>query len=248
MAPKILAVGSPKGGVGKSAIAVHLALFLARSRKLQTLLVDADPNRSAYVYARSGDDDTMPFDGTTASGEDAEQLSELRRVRDYDVIVVDLPGKKEDEFKALLRPSSTGSTKSRPVPDGLLMPSRPEIQDLHPVEDVLRKGDIPDGLPYRVVFTLVETSSLSLASERKIEFREMGFDVAETVVRRKTAYRDARESRPARTVYDLPGTRPTLAQRRENPRLRIPGARIAESEQRELAKEAAALIGLPVTK
>ena len=52
MASMIITMASFKGGVGKSASAVHLAAHLAKSAK--TLLVDGDPNRSVTRLASEG--------------------------------------------------------------------------------------------------------------------------------------------------------------------------------------------------
>lgn len=55
-APMIVTVTSFKGGVGKTTTAIHLATFL--QGQAGTLLIDADPNRSALGWARRGE---LPF-------------------------------------------------------------------------------------------------------------------------------------------------------------------------------------------
>lgn len=52
----IITVASFKGGVGKTTTAIHLAAFFQGHG--QTLLIDADPNRSALGWAQRGE---LPF-------------------------------------------------------------------------------------------------------------------------------------------------------------------------------------------
>ena len=52
----IVTVTSFKGGVGKTTTAIHLAAFL--QGQAETLLIDADPNRSASSWASRGE---LPF-------------------------------------------------------------------------------------------------------------------------------------------------------------------------------------------
>ena len=57
---KIIAVGSPKGGVGKTTTAVTLAVIAAQAG-LRVLLVDSDANASTTDWAGSADDE-IPLD------------------------------------------------------------------------------------------------------------------------------------------------------------------------------------------
>jgi len=65
---KTILVASSKGGVGKSTLATHLAAHAALAGQ-RTVLVDADPQRSAARWAekRAGlDSAVLPVDGTAA--------------------------------------------------------------------------------------------------------------------------------------------------------------------------------------
>lgn len=220
---KILAVGSPKGGVGKSTEAVHMAAYASRELGLSTLLVDADVNASSANWVERANDESMPFDVASATGDQASHLADLRRGRRYAVTVVDLAGAREGGFATMLRGS-----EARPVPDMLLVPVRPRMIDLRPVIRVLHREVIPLELPYLVVLTLVRTFSLHVAQERQADLREQGIDVADTIVREYQAYDEAHER--DETVFDLPG--------------KYSRARLAEDDQRALGREIFDRLGL----
>lgn len=221
---KTLAVGSPKGGVGKSCSSVTLAAIAARDLGLSVLLVDADENRSALDWiTRAGD--AIPVD--VAAGT-PDEVRRLRRGSGYDLVIVDLPGAREGAFAAIL-----GGDGDGPVCDYLLVPSGPEVMDLRPVVRVLRGEVVPLGLPYSLVFTKVPTEALPRARERQAQLRVgSGLSVATTVIRRYAAFDEAVER--SRTVLDIPG--------------RHHYARRAEADYRDLAAETLPALGFDTTK
>lgn len=221
--PVIVAVGGPKGGKGATTEAVHLAALAARGG-LNVLLVDGDQNRSATDIAELAGD-TLPVD--LADGQDPAALRRLRQLQGYDLVVVDLPGAREGAFEAVVRGDG------EPVADLLVVPSAPEAMDLRPTLRVIR-GDIARiGLPYLLVFTRVASASMARAVQRQQELRKAGLRVADTIIRRYGAYDDAAQD--GCTVLDIPG-RPDTPVRR------------AEEDQRALADEVWAAVGLKVRK
>nr|WP_297040766.1 ParA family protein [Thermosynechococcus sp. OHK43] len=70
----IITVASFKGGVGKTTTAIHLAAFLQRQG--ETLLIDADPNRSATGWAKRG---SLPF-------EVVDEWRSPTRIRQFDYV------------------------------------------------------------------------------------------------------------------------------------------------------------------
>ena len=218
---RILAVGSPKGGVGKTTTAVTLAALAAREFRLRTLLVDADANRSALDWtARAGD--AIPVDAV--DGRDLTLLRQLRRATGYDLAVIDLPGAREGAFDAIL------AGDGGPVADLLIVPTEPEVMAVLPVERVIRHEVAPLGLAHLVTLCRVDPQALGRAADYRAQLRtDYRLTVADTTIRNYTIYRDARER--FRTVLDIGGAHSY--------------ARVAEADYHALAAEAFNALGMP---
>lgn len=216
-----LAIGSPKGGVGKSVTAVHLAVISARVLQLRVLVVDGDENRTSLDWLkRSTELDVAP--GTPG------EVRKLRKAAGYDLVVVDLPGAREGAFQAML--SGTGDG---PVADYLLVPTGAEVGEVRPVVRVVRSAVVPLALPYSIVFTRVPTEALPRARERQAQLRTgSGLSVASTIVRRYSVVDEAIER--DLTAMDIPGQH-TYARR-------------VEDDYRALAAETLGAMGLDVQK
>ena len=88
--PWVIAIASQKGGVGKTTLALELAAVFADTSG-KALVVDIDPQRTAEeIYTGAG---SAEFD--FASEDDPRVLERLRRLREYDAIIVDCPGSLE---------------------------------------------------------------------------------------------------------------------------------------------------------
>jgi chromosome partitioning protein len=216
---RILAVGGPKGGVGKSTTAVTVA-HVAALDGAKVLVVDGDPNRTAADWIEQADE-AVPVD--VAEGSDARSLARIRHVRGYDLAVIDLPGAREaGGLDALLR------GPDGPVVDLLVAPCGPELAELRPTVRVLRSEVIPLGVAHLLVFTRVLTASMPRAIERQGQMRAAGLTVARTIVRRYAIFDEALEA--GQTVLGLPGAHSY--------------ARQAESDYRALAQEIMARLGM----
>lgn len=211
---RVLAVGSPKGGVGKTTTAVTIAALASREMGLRTLLVDSDANRSALDWTARADSDAMPFE--TVDGQDLSLLSQLRSAAGYDLAIVDLPGAREGAFRTIL------AGDGGPVADLLLVPTEHEVMSVAPIERVIRHEVAPLGLPCLVAITRIDPQALNRAAEYRAQLHEhYDLTVAETPIRSYAVYRDARER--LHTVFTIGGSHSY--------------ARRAEADYRALAHE-----------
>ena len=192
---QVIAVGSPKGGVGKTTTSVTVATILAR-QGMGVLLVDCDTNRSAIDWCGEGSEH-IPVD--VADGSDPVVLRRLRDVSGYDVAVVDLPGARAGAFQTIL-----AGDNGKPVADVMLVPTSPELMDLRPVIRVVRGEVLPLGLACLLVFTRVDPVAMTRARHRRRELcDEYRLGVAEAIIRDYVVYREALER--SRTVLDIGG-------------------------------------------
>lgn len=224
---KVLAVGGPKGGVGKTTVALNIATYASRGLGLRVFMADADPNKSSLDAAIAAGD-AMPFD--IAPGLDHERLVELHRSTRYDLAVIDLPGARESgALAALLK----GHEKTAAV-DGLIMPTRPKLMDIRPFRRVLKEEIIPIGVPTLVVLVRVNYQQTVQARQRREEIKAWGFEVAQQYTRQLDAHDDALERH--KPLMDLPrgGKRSTV--------------RAAEREYRLMAAECLEFVGIDAAK
>jgi len=224
---KVIAVGGPKGGVGKTTVALNIATNAARLAGMRVVLADADPNRSSMDAALAAGEG-MPID--VAEGLDHERLAELHRSRRYDLVVVDLPGARESgALTALLQ----GHERKAAV-DALVMPTRPKLMDIRPFRRVLDEEVTPIGVPVLVVLVRVDYRQTRQAEERRAEIEEWGYPVAKTATRALDAHDDALERRV--TLMDMPrgGQRSST--------------RAAEREYRMMSADVLEFVGLDAAK
>jgi chromosome partitioning protein len=134
---KVIGLLSRKGGVGKTTLAVHLAV-LAQQSGQRTLLIDLDPQRSAAAWWRAREAETPALVETVPA--ELRGILEAARADGVDLVVVDT------------RPSAEADVAHvAALADLVLIPTRPAIFDLRAILGTL---DVVKGAARRSLLVL----------------------------------------------------------------------------------------------
>lgn len=120
---QIVSVLSQKGGVGKTTLAVHMAVAASKEGR-KTLLLDMDEQQTALAFLRSreaqlGEDEQLAFDPV---GVGMKTRLAKAHADGFDLVVIDSP------------PHSTSlSREAVKISDVVLMPCRPNSYDVHAI-------------------------------------------------------------------------------------------------------------------
>lgn len=177
---KILGALSRKGGVGKTTLAVHLAV-LAQQAGRRTLLIDLDPQRSAAGWWRAREADTpllVETDPANLSG-----VIEAARNDHIDLVVIDT------------RPSvEADAVHVATMADLLVVPTRPAILDLRAILGTL---DIVKGAARRAMIVLNACppprgpGEASVTGDARRALTAFGVPVAATSIGNRAAFSHA---------------------------------------------------------
>jgi chromosome partitioning protein len=173
---KKLALVAQKGGVGKTTIAVNLAVA-AQAFGIRTVLFDLDPQESAVVWS----------DRRKAEFPHVEFLTERRlaealraaEAQGFELAIIDTPPA-----------AGTQAYTATQAADLALVPCRPSLVDL---DAVRRTAQLVKsvGIPAFVVFNAAPAGATTLLDDARGIVTGAGLNVAPPVLRERSAFRAA---------------------------------------------------------
>ena len=174
---KTIGVLSRKGGVGKTTLAVHLAV-LAQQAGRRTLLIDLDPQRSAAAWWRARAADTPLL--AEAEPDQLRGLLDAAKADGIDLVVIDT------------RPSAEAdAVHVATLADLVVVPVRPAILDLRSVLGTL---DIVKGTARRSLIVLNAcppargVGEASTTGDARRALAAFGVPVAAAAITSRTAF------------------------------------------------------------
>lgn len=177
---KVIGLLSRKGGVGKTTLAVHLAV-LAQQSGQRTLLVDLDPQGSAAAWWRAREAQTPQLVAPTPG--DLRDILDAAREDGVDLAVIDA------------RPSVEADVVHvATLADLVLVPTRPAIFDLRAILGTL---DVVKGVARRSLIVLNAcppprgAGEASIVTDARRALMAFGVPVASVAIINRTAFASA---------------------------------------------------------
>lgn len=165
----IITIASFKGGVGKTTAAVHLAAFLQSQG--ETLLIDADPNRSATGWAQRG---SLPF-------EVIDEWRSPQRMRSFDHVVIDTQARPIQRDLELLTDGC----------DLLILPTTPDVLALDALVLTLECLQAIGANRYRILLNIVPPKPSREGENVKEMLKAVELPIFEAGIRRLAAFQKA---------------------------------------------------------
>jgi chromosome partitioning protein len=176
----IIVVANSKGGVGKSTLAVHLAVWLYEQGYTVTL-ADCDTQHSSSEWLK----EALPEVKTVRLADADEILDRLPALgQQTDFVVADGPGSNTETSRALLL---RGDLALVPCKASML-----EVRALAQVTNVLRQAqDIRGGRPRAVIVLSMVGKAYRLTQDMKDATAALELPLAKTAMTLKQIYADA---------------------------------------------------------
>lgn len=186
----IIAITNSKGGVGKSTLAVHLAVWLNRLGH-RVALADCDTQQSSSEWVR----EAAPSVKIARFDTPSEILNGLKSLgSEADFVVADGPGSQTETSRALLLRADMGIV---PCKASML-----EVRALAKATDVLREAqDIRGGIPQAIIVLSMVGKNYRLTQDMKDAAASLNLPLAETAMTLRQIYADAPGQ--GTTVWDL---------------------------------------------
>jgi chromosome partitioning protein len=175
----IITVASFKGGVGKTTAAIHLAAFLQTQG--ETLLIDADPNRSATGWAKRG---SLPY-------EVIDEWRSPQRVRNFSHVVIDTQARPVQRDLELLTDGC----------DLLILPTTPDVLAMDALVLTLECLHTIGANRYRIMLNIIPPKPSRDGETVRSLLQESGMPVFAAGVRRLAAFQKA--ARAGVPVYEV---------------------------------------------
>jgi chromosome partitioning protein len=172
---KVISIVNQKGGVGKSTIAVNLALHMALKRKV--VVLDSDPQKSTLETISSRKDKPLDIEFTL------EPHSRINAYNDHDICIIDTPPH-NDKIAAIAVICS----------DLVLIPVQDSPMDIRATKTTItlvRKAQEKKDIDIRFVISRIQPNTI-LARELPGYLKEMyGIEPLQAIVCNRVAYKQA---------------------------------------------------------
>lgn len=180
----ILVIGNTKGGVGKTTLAINLAIARAGDGR-DVLLVDGDEQRTALTFTELRTEQIGPPGYTAVSLQGAAIRTQVRQLSPkYDDIVIDVGGRDTGSLRAALT-----------VADTILIPVQPRSFDLWAVDDVTaliaEAREINEGLRAVAILNAADAQGSDNQAAAETLGEAQGLEYLPVVVGRRKAFPNA---------------------------------------------------------